>query len=137
MERCDQYDRALDQRLRDQRERQRDKLLTEIGQSGEALRTVAMIRLLGSREARAAPLTPDSLSAADVARFLQLGVNLGLRALGEPTDYVRGAFLVSPATVTKLVGIVADVALRFLPHDLHEPFLQAALDATSKESAVR
>lgn len=131
---CDLYDRALDELLRDQREGQRDKLLAEIGQSAEALRVVAMIRLLGSPEARVAPLASDSLGAADVVRFLQLGANLGLRALGEPTDYVRGAFLVSPATVTKMVAIVTDVALRFLPQDLHEPFLQAALNATSRAS---
>lgn len=137
--RCELYDMAVDKRFREQQETERDRMMTEIARTGEALRMVGMLRLLGApdpddpEKMKVYPLHPEKMDAQDVARFLDLGVKLGLRALGEPTEYVKGAFLIAPATLTKMVGLVADVALRYIDEALHEAFLRDAAEATGGE----
>lgn len=137
VERAELYDLELDRRTREHQQTKRDQLLDQIGEAGEALRMVGLLRLLGASndegKATVVPLDPHEMDAQDVARFIDLGAKLGLRALGEPTEFVKGAFLVAPATVTKMIGAVTDVAMTYIEPALHERFLRDAAEASAGE----
>lgn len=135
--RADCYDRYLDARKRALTEDARDQALGRITQMGQLMQFAAMRRLAGDpkmvdEETGEAlpPIDPRMLEPLDIVRFAEAGAKLELRGLGEATEFVKGAFMISPAAVTKIVAAITDVALTYVPADRQEAFLRDAAAAT-------
>jgi len=133
--RADAYDAHIDARNRSRLEARRDEILERVGHGGQLLSYTALRALAGDAKEGIAPLDPRSLGPSDIVRFVRAAAQLELQSLGQVTD-LRGAFLIAPATVTRIVGAIADVALDFIPEERHEAFLRAAaVAATGSELA--
>jgi len=131
--RAEAYDLYLDERNRTRLEARRDEILERVGQSGQLLSYAAIRALAGDVEAGIEPLDPRQLAPAEIVRFIETAAKLEQQSLGQVVD-LRGAFLIAPAHVTKIVGVILDTALKYIPDEREEAFLRhAAVAATGHD----
>jgi hypothetical protein len=127
LERADAYDLYVDRRLREQRETDIEEATRIERTAGLSLQRVALERIRGKgREGEddfVPPLNPTELTAQDVARFLAEGVRIRRLSDGQPTDMIRGAFLIAPAEMERVVREMIELALPLIPEELHERYI--------------
>ena len=103
------------------------KQLNDLEQAfGHSAMVMALQRLRGDRNAEepVTALDPNQLEPNDVMRLASDGSRLMRLAYGEPTDLVKNALLIHPTDVSRQIGAVVDVALKFIPDDLQAAFLR-------------
>jgi len=126
--RPDAYDRYIDERNRSRLEARRDDILERVGQGGQLLSYAALRALAGDTNAEIPPLDPRNLDPDDLIRFLETGAKLELQSLGQVTD-LKGAFLITPAEVTRIVKAMVDAALPYVEPLRQEAYLHDAAAA--------
>lgn len=120
------YDDDYDRRRREERESERAQLeRTERG-VGAAMIAPVIARLRG-RDAGVAqngepvepvePLDPNNLAASDLASLAKTGFDIQRRALGMPTDLIRGSLVVTPAEATKVFRDLIELSTPFVPEE--------------------
>lgn len=70
------------------------------------------------------PLDPNALDAGDLVRFADVFTKMERGAYGDPVDFTRGAAHVPREQVFRVVGAVFELALEYVPSDLHEAFIR-------------
>lgn len=116
----DRLDRARQAELR-------DEALKRHAALGAAATYTALQRLVGENRDGHEPvekLDPNDLGAAEVAALMREGIRAERMAYGEPTDLVRGAFMVSSTDVLKIVSQMVEVALRYIPEEVEDAYLR-------------
>lgn len=126
-DRAEAYDLHLDRRRREARESVIEQAERAERGLGLALERLAFERIQG----RGAPgedgyipaLDPGELDPAAVARFSAEGVRIRRLSDGQPTDLLKGAFMIAPAEAERLLRSVIEAALPLIPEELHERFI--------------
>lgn len=125
VERVEAYDLELDRRYREAREGQLVDIARRQAAEGVRLQLIAMTRLRGDEEHGIDPLSPADLSAADVPRYMELGVRIERLAMGMPTDLFRGALHVSLPELQDAMRKVLGLAIEFIPEARRGAFMTA------------
>jgi hypothetical protein len=125
--RAEAYDIYLDRKRRAARESEQEQ--AERVERGGALmlERIAMQRINGVgdplEDGYVPPLSPAELSPQDTARFFAEGVRIRRLSDGQPTDLLKGAFMIAPADAERMVRGVIEAALPLIPEELHERFI--------------
>lgn len=124
VERVGLWEDELDRRNREDLDRLRREALDRHRGAAAGLIGKGMQRLFGDPEEDVAALDANDLAPADVVRFITEGIRAERLAYGEPTDLVRGAFMVSSTKVTEVAGEIIEIAMRHLPEERAAAFVR-------------
>lgn len=114
-DRCEAYDLYTDRRRREQEETRREQVLAQHLFAGQLLVQASIQRLQGSKEV--GKLDANRMDWGDVPRALEVGVRTQRLAMGEPTDFVKGALALTPPQVQEIVRDVIGILMVYVPEE--------------------
>lgn len=129
VERIEAYEIAEDRRQRLAREEEIEAMRGRHTRAGEALTTIASLRLLGSRDdvpgvGKINRINPNDLRPDDVARMLVEGIKVERLSRGLPTDLTKSLDTISLREMSEIVAELVDAALPRIPQEQHEGYLR-------------
>lgn len=123
-ERAEEYDLVVDARHREQQQTLRDQVLESHRFLGQLGVNAAIERVQGREpgtngpdDPGVAPLDPGSMDWQAWARVQAESVRTSRQAMGEPTDFIRGALSPTPAAVERIVLTVVEILMGYVPEN--------------------
>lgn len=128
VDRCDAYDRMIDERIRAARESALETTQRIHTALGARIRSVGAARIMGDDTADVAKIDPNSLDAMEALAFVREGAKLELLGHGRPSAFVKGSITMTGAEVEKLVRVVVETLVPWIPEE-HRDAAIRELDA--------
>lgn len=123
IERCDEYDRYLDRRRREQEEEEWQIANSRHKAIGGHLTSAVLRRLAGHKETQVAPLDPNEMDWGDVSALARTAVQVDRLVHGQPTDFALRATTLSVTDALTHVKKLIELARRHMEPDAFQAFI--------------